>query len=310
MKKFIGKMLLACLLIAATFIVIGVCLFASGGQYRQGYCASLRDKVNRLESVSEPKIILVGDSNLAFGIRSEIIEREVGMPVVNLGLHGGLGNEFNESIAKFGISEGDIVVLCNTSYSDEGVILDYENAWTTVEWDKELWKLIPKDEHWNMIKIFPTYVYDCVKAIYTGKANRAQDTAYSRSSFNEYGDNIYADNHEQHFTFDFKTDEPKLNDNCVARVNGFGEYVEGKGASLVVAGWPIADGEYGWEAAVFESYQQELDEKLEPEIISDFTDYMFDYSYFWDTQYHLTGEGAILRTEQLVKDLKKYINGK
>ena len=50
--------------------------------------------------IEEPKIILIGNSNLAFGIDSEKIENSVGMPVVNLGLHGSLGNEFHESMAK------------------------------------------------------------------------------------------------------------------------------------------------------------------------------------------------------------------
>ena len=38
--------------------------------------------------------------------------------------------------------------------------------------------------------------------------------------------------------------------------------------------------------------------------ISDVEDYMFEGRYFYDSDYHLNDLGAVLRTEQLIKDLK------
>lgn len=80
--------------------------FIIGRQYNDNYDAVLIDKVDRLKSINEPKIILVGDSNVAFGMNSKKIEEELGMPVVNLGLHGALGNAFHEQIAKLNIGGG------------------------------------------------------------------------------------------------------------------------------------------------------------------------------------------------------------
>lgn len=80
--------------------------FIIGRQYNDNYDVALIDKVERLKGITEAKIILVGDSNVAFGINSEKIEEELGMPVVNLGLHGALGNAFHEQIAKLNIGGG------------------------------------------------------------------------------------------------------------------------------------------------------------------------------------------------------------
>ena len=74
-------------------------------QYENGYCASLIDKVNRLKSINEPKIVLLGNSNLAFGIDSKMLEESMNMPVVNMGLHGGDGNAFHEEMAKIKAAE-------------------------------------------------------------------------------------------------------------------------------------------------------------------------------------------------------------
>ena len=86
--KEIGKFIMKCFLFLG--IVVGVLLYLSP-QYLGNYQASLIDKVERLESIEEPKIVLIGDSNLAFGIDSEKIEEGHGIPVVNMGLHGGFG---------------------------------------------------------------------------------------------------------------------------------------------------------------------------------------------------------------------------
>ena len=44
-------------------------------QYSGGYDASLIDKVERLKSIAGPKIVLIGNSNLSFGIDSERLEQ-------------------------------------------------------------------------------------------------------------------------------------------------------------------------------------------------------------------------------------------
>ncbi len=54
--------------------------------YSYKYTSSLLNKMERLESIEEFKIGLIGNSNLAFGIDSAKIEEEFGMSVVNMGL--------------------------------------------------------------------------------------------------------------------------------------------------------------------------------------------------------------------------------
>ena len=39
-------------------------------------------------------------------------------------------------------------------------------------------------------------------------------------------------------------------------------------------------------------------------IISDMEDYLYNGRFFWDTNYHLSTEGAVMRTEQLIDDIK------
>lgn len=41
-------------------------------------------------------------------------------------------------------------------------------------------------------------------------------------------------------------------------------------------------------------------------MISNYVDYMFDYKYFYNTEFHLTSEGAEIRTSQLIADVKRW----
>ena len=58
------------------------------------YLASSIDKHYRLDSLGSPRLILVGGSNLAFGVDSKYMEQRLGMPVVNMATHAGLGMDF------------------------------------------------------------------------------------------------------------------------------------------------------------------------------------------------------------------------
>ena len=77
---------------------------------------------------------------------------------------------------------------------------------------------------------------------------------------------------------------------------------------MAVAAYPVAYGEFTPSASEYETFQNELQNKLDFEVISDFTDYFIPYEYFYDTKYHLTDEGVDIRTEQLIKDIKNWKN--
>ena len=275
-------------------------------QYDGGYNSSLVDKAARIESIDGPKIVLLGNSNLSFGIDSSLIEEQMGMSVVNMGLHGGAGNVFHEEMGKLNVCEGDIYVVCHTGYSDSDVIQDPMIVWTSIENHYDLWKLLRGKDIRPMIMEFPTYLKKSLDLFASGTGNIDGGYVYSRSAFNEYGD-IALPREE---TFEFTEDivVPGINDITVNRLNELNRYLEARGATLLVAAYPVANGIFTADAQEFLDFQENLATQLECPVISNFVDYMFDYSYFFDTNVHLNSAGAKLRTEQLIADLKAWQN--
>ena len=275
-------------------------------EYLYGYNASLIDKVDRLESIDDPKIVLIGNSNLVFGMNSELLEREIGMPVVNMGLHAGLGNAFHEEMAKLNVAEGDIYIICHSDYNDNGTIGNAELAWITIENHFSLWRLISHKDILSMIRAFPVYLRKSIDLYTSFEGNIDAGGRYSRSGFNEYGDcNIYREGSV--WTKIDPVGCPGVSEECVERLNALNFYLSQKGATLLIAGYPIGNGEVTDDKKLFEDFQRELEEGVDCQVISDFTDYMYDYSYFYDYNFlHLNTEGARIRSEQLIKDLRKW----
>lgn len=312
MKKFIFKVCTFCgIFTISAFCLICFDYFVIGNQHLGNYEASLIDKFERLQSINEPKIILIGNSNVCFGINSEKIEEAFGMPVVDMGLHGGLGNAFLENMVKLGVSEGDIVIVCHSSFGDDDTIPDTALAWITIEMHKDLWSLIRMKDWLSMARSYPDYFKNSIIYWHNGSKDNIpnDETCYSRSAFNKYGDIEKRSNN----TYIFESGDvtvPIITDVCINRMNRLNKYVERHGATLLVAGYPIGAGEFTPSPELFDKYEAELREKLDCEVISHYRDYFIPYDLFYNTQLHLSKEGADIRTLQLISDIQRWMDYK
>lgn len=274
-------------------------------QYSKGYDASLIDKVSRLKSINKPKIVLLGNSNLSFGIDSEFIEKSLGMPVVNMGLHGSAGNAFHEEMSKLNVCKGDIYIVCHINYADNDTIEDGMVVWSAIENHFELWKILRYKDIKTMVEFFPVYLKKSLNLYATGKGNIDNGGVYSRSAFNEYGDiTLYRENIKN--VFEDIVDIPTVNKITTRRLNKLQKYLDKKGAFLLVAGFPIMSHSVNGNIKKFEKFQKNLERKLDAQVISNYKDYIFEENYFYDGYPHLTTEGTKIRTKQLVSDIQKW----
>lgn len=310
MKQFLKKLCLFLgLFLLSAALVFALHFFVIGNQNLGSFQAALLDKTERLQSIGEPKIILIGNSNLAFGVDSQRIQEALGMPVVNMGLHGGLGNAFLENMGKLDISEGDIVVVCHSDYDDDGTIPDPALAWITVEMHPEFWKLIPAKAIPQMLKAYPSYLYSSAVRFLTGSPKNVPETgtSYSRAGFNAFGDVCVRGEDSFVFTEDSVV-VPQVSEETAARLNALNHYILSRDATMVVAGYPIGSGEFTPAEAEFDAFEAQLREALDCPVISRFADYFIPYSCFYDTVFHLNDEGVKLRTGQLIADLQDWMN--
>ena len=316
MKKFIKNLSIFLSILIVVSLLFGLLdIFAIGNQYSQGYTAAMIDKLDRLKSIDDPKIVIIGDSNLAFGINSKILEEALQMPVVNLGLHGGIGDAYYEALAKPYINEGDIVIIAPYTLTGDETFPNKSLAMTMLEKNEDMWESISNNDKLDLLKAYPYYCYSCVTKWVTFSGNKADDTSYSRDAFNEYGDIVkrpeaYDKSSQSLFGYEGVIMVPKYNQAFFDRVNEYNDYVTTRGATLLFAAYPVADCKYTPDDEVYDELENALRENLRCPIISEYESYLFPEDYFYDTVLHLTKEGAEARTTQLVKDIEHYLNNK
>lgn len=308
MKKrvvFFAKCLVMLALIAVFCFVIVM------PQYLLNYQASLIDKNERLCSIDGAKIVLVGNSNWAFGVDSQKLEEAMGMPVVNMGMHGGIGNPFNEQAAVQNIHEGDIVIISYSNFADGDMIKNPELAWITIENHPALWKYIRLKDWPDMIKAYPTYLKDCLDLWSQGIGNMDSGTEYSRLQFNEYGDNIY--DRPALVVSDEELAEahiPEIGDETIDRLNKLNQTLQEKGATLLVTPYPTPVTAYTPPTEEYVVFSDQIEERLDFPLIGRYEDYRMDKNLFYNTYLHLNNEGKQLRTQMLIGDLQEYLSSK
>ncbi len=301
--------LIKCLVMLALIVLF--CFVIVMPQYLLNYQASLIDKNERLCSLDEAKIVLVGNSNWAFGVDSQKLEEAIGMPVVNMGMHGGIGNPFNEQAAVQNIHEGDIVIISYSNFADGDIIKNPELAWITIENHPALWKYIRLKDWPSMIKAYPTYLKDCLDLWSQGIGNMDSGTEYSRLQFNEYGDNIY--DRPALVISDEELAEahiPEIGDETIDRLNKLNQTLQEKGATLLVTPYPTPVTSYTPPVEEYVAFSDQIEERLDFPLIGRYEDYRMDKNLFYNTYLHLNNEGKQLRTQMLIDDLQEYLSSK
>lgn len=313
MKKLIVSIIIVSLLAAMPFVAVIAYALAQPNVYENTYLAALSDKYNRLNAINEPKIIIIGGSATAFGINSEIIERETGMPVVNFGLYGALGSKAMLELAKSNINKGDIVIFqpeySTQLYSNFVGTLELLQA---LESGKGMLKSLSSRTRLELMATLGKYISDKNAIINMGNKPDPQNV-YAYSSFNNYADisyprpyNIMPDLYDTNSLIEISNNV--ISDDFLASFNDYYKYVKKRKANLYISMAPVN------ELAIInntteakESFHDYLEQVFLAQVISSIDDSIMSYEYFYDTNYHLNDAGVLLRCYRLIGDIKRII---
>jgi hypothetical protein len=101
------KSILQVILLTAAIIAL---VFLSIGPDPTHYFAGSQLQLELLENTTGPRIILAGGSNVSFGLDAEMMEQALGIPVINDGLHAGLGIVPLRELQEY-IHKGDVIII-------------------------------------------------------------------------------------------------------------------------------------------------------------------------------------------------------
>ena len=185
--RYIVICLVAALLPFGVFIAVGESV---KNNYENVFTASLVDKYERLNSINEQKIVFVGGSSLPFGLRSDLIESELDMKVVDLGVYAALGTKVMMKISLTNLNSGDIVILApELSAQTYSIYFGADALWEALNTEREMIGLIDNKEKVDMAYNYFDFLFNKIRI--SGEEGISPNELYSRTSFNAYGDLSY-----------------------------------------------------------------------------------------------------------------------
>ncbi len=106
---FIAAAIVLLLIIPGVMVSAGLIL---QNPYSETYYGELPAMYDRLAGTEGKKVVLIGNSGVAFGVRSDLLEKELdGYKVVNFGLYGAIGTKTMLDLSEELINEGGIVSI-------------------------------------------------------------------------------------------------------------------------------------------------------------------------------------------------------
>lgn len=310
MKLFLQKIGLFLALVVAAFVV-ATWLPDLGNRGNMLY--SLIDKHERLDSIAGPRLIFVGGSNLLFGLDSRRVEEELGMPVVNLGMHAGAGLRFMLNHTDNLVREGDVVVL-SPEYAHF-----YERSPSTYDGQDELLTMVldvyPAARqdlslaHWlSLYRYFPNYVgnkyFNFFRFVLKPKTRKGKFQVYMRDQLNPWGDVV---GHLQVKNQPFPAvgeEQFEVDSRVLQHLNRYAEALREQGAQVYLTPTAFQASSYQNTQATVEAIAQAWKENIDIEVLGTPWRYRFPDDMCWDSPEHLNHYGRELRTRYLIEDLR------
>jgi len=310
MKRFIGKISLFSFFVLL-FLIFGVSRITTGWQ--GDYMFALIDKFENLKTEQSPKIVLIGGSNLAFGMDSETISQYYDMPVMNMGLHAGIGLRFLlEGIEPY-IKKSDIIIIVPeySHFYDTylGTGLDLVPVLFHVY--PQGIKLLTFRQLLLILSTFPRYSIDNLYDAYiTGRAyKKYEHNIYARNNFNCYGDMTAHWKESSQSNYQYKDMKVRpINAKMMKDLEKYILYYQSQGVEVVILPPAIVStvaqtikGEIQQVTETLAKYDNRAYQYFHPER------YALPDSLGYDTRYHFLKPGIDIRVQYLIEDLNLFL---
>ena len=274
-------------------------------------------------SVTGKKAVFVSGSNIIFGLDSQRLADSWDLPVINFGLHAGLGLAYILERSKRVLRAGDIAILPleYDFYREDGMISetlivhafsddpDYFHSLSLA--DKA--RFIAKIEYKRLKKGLKASFRDGTGMRGKGLDDSGSEGVYGVRNMNAYGDQVNLepekisakDRERVRKLKAYRINNPGLSDYSQTVLRDYIDWAEEHGVCLIFMppNYMFFDAYHGPAHRQFFLGIKSFFAGNDVRYIGDPYDYMFDNAYYFDTVYHLDSLGVEKRTEQIVNDI-------
>ena len=279
--------------------------------YDRTFDAALADKYMRLKYTPGKRIILVAGSSGSFGLDSSLLKaRFPDYEIVNFSGSYLFGIKPLMFYVINNLHEGDIVIFAP----------EYYNAMYGNSLSHEIQNWLYIESNWNMLdelnqqqvraSVLDKFVDFLAERRAILPGHQSTHGVYTRAACNEYGD-LAAPRSHRNTVKATNADLELIKSSGVSVYAAAAREITARGGVCLFSFPPITDG--GSQSRTLRATYREFTDKLSKAfegsdcvLISNAADYVFPAEAFYDNKYHMTNEGAVMRTQQLISDLEAW----
>ena len=308
MKRFIKKItFLTIALVSFNFFL----LFAIPKDNNAYLCEYIH-KIQLIDTTSQPRIIFIGGSNIAFGTDSKMICDSLHRNVVNFGLQGGIGIRYPLEDCLQYVRKGDIIILqfeyWNFFSGGNGEAETFPGFMVANDWRN--YKHLNMNQWQNIIAGIPKESIKSMtrlaKYLLHGSFNSPsvnEKYAYVKSGFNEFGDEVsHIAYPSVKYTSSEKPNTKKVKRSFIDWLANIIQQYEQAGANVVML--PPVCIESHFKVSYNDNIEKSLIEIHHPYITSP-ASMVLDDSCTFNTGYHMNKEGIRQNTRNIISILKR-----
>ena len=303
-------LLLLCLL-PALLLTVGASL---PSLYGESYYAELKPLTERLDRAEGKKLVLIGGSNIAFGVDVGLLEtllseKGYDYTVCPYGLYAAVGCSAMLSLSEASLREGDLVILA-IEPTDE-TLSRYFGASAFLKCAEDAPALLTRlnaEQRRAALGNYVSYLQERLSVLRSGQLPEAEGV-YSRAAFGENG-NLDYPRAGNIMALGFDPAEPvdlngvQIEEAFAEQVNAYCKKAERKGAQVWLSFSPVNRSALTDESEdALLAFFTRCNESFACPAISDPGRYVLDAAWFYDSNFHLNSAGAQLRTVRLAEDI-------
>lgn len=302
MKRFLKYISIFALIFIALYLFLIYASFYIIPHNKEHYVYMQKVKMERLDSITSPRILLVGGSNVAFGFDTKALNDSLSRNVYNTGLHASIGLRYILDAVSDHLEPGDIVVILpEYSQFSNAYNGNVETLTSAIIYSgaSELSKLNTKQ--WlNFLMHIPTHNIQNITA-------KGSDMTYSYSAvnFNEYGDEVRHNDFPAPGVTSSPTKLTVYDDDAIEEFSFRVKKMRNDGCKVIILGPTCIESVYKLNIDFINGLSQRLSERG-VEFDAPPSYFVNPDSLAFDTYYHMTLPAVIANTEKLKTLLQKY----
>lgn len=297
MKRFLINIGLF-LVIIFILVIIGVCVIPKNTSH---FLYAHHTKMSRLDTLSGPRLIIIGGSNVIFGLNSQEIEDKLKIHVQNAGLQAPIGLRFMLDDVSNRVQEGDTIIIMPeyqqfyNLYNGEANGLPYAalySGWKSL-------KYLNNQQFQIFIAGLPKYIMGNIMA------SKPKGNLYSIESFNEWGDVTFHWNQSiDNSSVVCSTIAEPFNSYAAEDLQAKIEDLKKRGVETYLL-WPVTiQSNYDKNRRALEEITKELKKRgINFENSPD--SFVQPDSLAFDTQYHVNYQGVENVTKEFIRQFQK-----